>query len=328
MDAKIVAVGSHVPGRRMHNDELATIVDTSDEWIYSHTGIHCRHIAAPDEAASDLAVPAAEMAIERSGVPRDEIDMVLVATSTPDYPGLPATASVVQHKLHLERAAAMDVSAACTGFIYGLETARAFVAAGSARNVLLVGTEVFSKIVNWNDRRSCVLFGDGAGAVVVSTCGEGESSRIFPAYLGSRGSGAEALYRSHGGTRNPHIPGETPESDLKLKMDGQKVYTFAVAIVVQVITALLERNGLSFDDISYVVPHQANVRIINAAAKRAGWDIGKFYVNIAEYANTSAASIPIALAEMEQKSMLKRGDLILTVGFGAGLSYGGDVIVW
>lgn len=328
MNAKIASVGAYVPQRRMHNDELARIVDTSDEWIYSHTGIRYRHIAAEDQAASDLAVPAARQAMERAGVGPDEIDLVLVATSTPDYVGLPSTACVVQDKLGIPEAGAMDVMAACTGFIYGLETARTYVAAGAARNVLLVGTEVYSKIVNWEDRRSCVLFGDGAGAVVVQSAEENGPSRILPALLGSRGAGAESLYRSHGGTRYPYVPGETPEADLKLKMDGRRVYNFAVSTVVETIQKLIERNGVQFDDLDWVVPHQANDRIIAAAAKRAGWDKDRFYVNIAEYANTSAASIPIALNEMNDKGLLEPGNLLVTVGFGSGLTYGGNILYW
>lgn len=312
----------------MHNDELAQMVDTSDEWIYSHTGIHYRHIAADDEAASDLAVPAARQAMERAGLGPEEIDLVLVATSTPDYVGLPSTACVVQDKLGIPAAGAMDVMAACTGFIYGLETARTFVESGAARNVLLVGTEVYSKIVNWSDRRTCVLFGDGAGAVIVQPAPEDGASRIEPALLGSRGSGAESLYRSHGGTKHRYVPGETPEEDLKLKMDGQRVYNFAVSTVVDVIRRLLERNELTFNEVDYVVPHQANERIINAAAKRAGWESERFYVNIAEYANTSAASIPLALNEMYEKELLARGMRLVTVGFGSGLTYGGNLLTW
>lgn len=312
----------------MHNDELSTIVDTSDEWIFSHTGIRYRHIAADDEAASDLAVPAAREAMERARVTPQDIDLVLVATSTPDYPGLPSTACVVQDKLGIPESGAMDVIAACTGFSYGLETARVYVESGAAGTVLLVGTEVYSKIVNWEDRRSCVLFGDGAGAVVVQGHADASPSHILPGRLRSRGSGAESLYRSHGGTRNPYRPGETPESDLKLKMDGRKVYNFAVAAVVETIQAILDQNGLGFDELAWVVPHQANVRIIHAAARRAGWDVDRFYINIGEYANTSAASIPIALREMERSDRLHPGDLILAVGFGAGLTFGGNLIYW
>ena len=322
----------------MHNDELATIVDTSDEWIHSHTGIRYRHLAAEDEAASDLAVPAARQALERAELSAEDIDLVLVATSTPDYVGLPSTACVVQDKLGVPEAGAMDLMAACTGFIYGLETARTYVSAGAATNVLLVGTEVYSKIINWDDRRTCVLFGDGAGAVVVSAAdeaaavsgphGRDRASHIMPALLGSRGSGAERLYRSHGGTRHPYVPGETPDADLKLKMDGRAVYNFAVSTIVETIHQLLDRNGLAFDDLAWVVPHQANERIIAAACKRAGWDRERFYLNIDEYANTSAASIPIALNDLYEQKRLQAGDLILTVGFGSGLTYGGNLLTW
>lgn len=328
MNAKIASVGAYVPTRRMHNNELATIVETSDEWIYSHTGIRYRHLAADDEAASDLAVPAARLAMERAGVTPEEIDLVLVATSTPDYVGLPSTACVVQDKLGIPSAGAMDVMAACTGFIYGLETARTYIVAGAAQNVLLVGTEVYSKIINWEDRRTCVLFGDGAGAVVVQPAVDGELSQILPAVLGSRGSGAEALYRSHGGTRNPYDPETTAEAELKLKMNGRAVYNFAVAVVGDTLKELLHRNETDFSAVDWVVPHQANERIINAAAKRAGWDRERFYMNIAEYANTSAASIPIALNEMYEADRLNRGDLLATVGFGSGLTYGGNLLYW
>ncbi|MFP4151839.1 MAG: beta-ketoacyl-ACP synthase III [Alkalispirochaeta sp.] len=326
--AKIASVGAYVPSRRMHNDELARIVDTSDEWIYSHTGIRYRHIAAENESAGDLAVPAAEQAIERAGIEPDDIDLVLLATSTPDYVGLPSTACVVQDRLDIKDAGAMDVVAACSGFVYALETARVYVEAGAMQNVLVVGSEVYSKIVNWEDRRTCVLFGDGAGAVVVQRSGKDDPGRIYPAILGSQGSGAESLYRSHGGTRNAYVPGTTPEGDLKLKMDGRKVYNFAVSSMGYVIQQLLNANELSFEEIDRVIPHQANDRIISAAAKRAGWDPKKFYVNIAEYANTSAASIPIAMNEMYEKGLMTRGGRYVTVGFGSGLTYGGNLFTW
>ncbi len=336
--AKIASVGAYVPERRMHNDELAEIVDTSDEWIYSHTGIRYRHIASEDQSAADLAVPAAKRALERAGLKPDNIDLVLLATSTPDYIGLPSTACVVQDRLGIKDAGAMDLMAACSGFIYGLETARAYVVSGAARNVLLIGSEVYSKIINWQDRRSCVLFGDGAGAVVIQAVdGEAEtertaetdgSSRILPALLGSQGSGAESLYRSHGGTRHAYTPGKSDEADLKLKMDGRKVYNFAVSSVGFVIRELLERNKLEFGDLEWVIPHQANERIISAAARRGGWDASRFYMNIAEYANTSAASIPIALNEMYEKDLLQRGKAYLTVGFGSGLTFGGSIFYY
>lgn len=321
--ARILGVGAHVPSRRVHNDELAAMVQTSDEWIHSHTGIRYRHIADEEESASDLALPAARQAIAQAGIDVQAIDLILLATSTPDYLGLPSTACVVQDRLGIVEAAAMDLTAACSGFVYGLETARAYVESGAAGTVLLIGSEIYSKIINWKDRRTCVLFGDGAGAVVVGRHGE---RGVFPAYLGSQGSGAESLFRSHGGSRNRYVPGQTPEEDLKLKMDGHKVYRFAVEIVVNVINTVLERAGKRFDDLAWVVPHQANVRIIKAAAKRAGWDLERFYINIEEYANTSAASIPIALREMLDSDKLTTGDLVLVTGFGGGLTYGGALI--
>lgn len=323
--ARIAAVGAYVPERRMHNDELAEFIDTSDEWIYSHTGIRYRHIAADDQSASDLAVPAARQAIERAGLEPSDIDLVLLATSTPDFVGLPSTACVVQDRLGIRDAGAMDVVAACSGFSYALETARVYVTSGATKHVLVVGSEVYSKIVNWKDRRSCVLFGDGSGAVVVSATDDPTGGRILPGILGSHGSGAETLFRSHGGTRNAYVPGETAPEELLLKMDGRKVYNFAVSAMGFAIREVLTKNALSIEDIDRIIPHQANKRIIDATAKREKWDPELFYINIDEYANTSAASIPIALNELYEKGALQRGAAYLTVGFGSGLTYGGNV---
>jgi 3-oxoacyl-[acyl-carrier-protein] synthase-3 len=312
----------------MSNDELARIVETSDEWIYSHTGIHYRHIAAENEAASDLGVAAADQALERAELPPEEVDLVLVATSTPDYPGLPSTASVVQDRIGAINAGAMDLVAACTGFIYGLETARAYVLSGGARNVLVVGSEVYSKILNWKDRNTCVLFGDGAGAVLVTSEELGGAGKVVDSVLRSRGSGAEALFRPSGGSRRPLATSGCRVEDTYLQMQGRRVYTFAVQVVVDTINELLERNRLTMDDVDHVVPHQANARIIEAACKRGGFPREKFFLNIAEYANTSAASIPIALDEMIRKDLLHRGERVITVGFGAGLAYGGNYLIW
>ncbi|MFW6215144.1 MAG: beta-ketoacyl-ACP synthase III [Alkalispirochaetaceae bacterium] len=329
MNAIIESVASYVPSRRMSNDEIASLVDTSDEWIFSHTGIRYRHIAAPGESASDLGTEAARRALEAAALSPDTIDLVLLATSTPDYLGLPSTACVVQDRLGIPGAGSMDVMAACSGFIYAVETARAFVESGTSNRVLVIGSEVYSKIINWNDRATCVLFGDGAGAVVVAR-GEGDhgESRIGRALLVSRGSEAESLCRPAGGTRHPYIEGETPREQLLLSMNGRRIYNFAVKAVIDTINEILRREGLTFEEIDYVVPHQANARILEASAKRAGWDINKFFINIGEYANTSAASIPIALTEMEEKGLLARGMKLITVGFGAGLTYGGSLITW
>ena len=329
MEAFIRSVGAYAPPRRMSNHELAEFVDTSDEWIYSHTGISYRHIAAPDQAASDLAVHAAQRALSAGNLAADELDLVLVATSTPDYIGLPSTACVVQHAIGASHAGAMDVMAVCSGFVYALETARAFVKSGSARHVLVVGTEVYSKIMDWSDRNTCVLFGDGAGAVVVSPqTDNSNTSAVVDSILRSDGSGAEALSRPCGGTRCAYIPGQTPDSELALQMDGRKVYIFAVRAIVDTITEMLKRNNLTFSDIRYFVPHQANRRIIEAAAKRLGIPAERFYLNLDEYANTSAASIPLALDEMNAKGLLKRGDALMTIGFGAGLTYGANLVNW
>ena len=325
MPAVISSVGMYVPPRIMANDELARNVDTSDEWIYSHTGIKARHVAAPGVAASDLAVEASNRALERAGVPASDLDLILLATSTPDYLGLPSTASVVQDRLGATSAGAMDLVAACTGFIYALSTGRAYIDSGMARRVLVVGAEVYSSIINWQDRNTCVLFGDGAGAVLLEPGGPDRG--VIDAMLCSVGSGAERLYRPAGGSREACVPG-TPEGRTKLHMEGRQVYNFAVQAIIDVVHGLLERNRLTFDDIDHVVPHQANVRIIEAACRRAGFPQEKFFTNIAEYANTSAASIPIALYEMEQKGLLRRGQRIITVGFGAGLTYGGNLVVW
>ncbi len=328
MKAYIQGIGCYVPEKRVSNDDLAKIVDTSDEWIYSHTGIKNRHIAAEDEASSDLALRASRDALERAGKSPTDLELILLATATPDHLGFPSTSCVLQDKLGAANAAAMDLAAACTGFIYGLETARAFIEAGIYRNILVVGTEVLSKITNWKDRNTCVLFGDGAGAALVTAADTGSSRGIVTSHLAADGSGAGVLSRPVGGTRTPFVEGRTtPESTL-LYMDGRKVYYFAVSVLGKTIETLLEKSGLSLEEIDFIVPHQANVRIIEACAKRLSIPMEKFYMNIEEFANTSAASIPIALTDMSLKGILKPGHLVLTVGFGGGLTYGGNIIRW
>ena len=329
MKAQIASVGMYVPQRRMPNSEVAELVSTSDEWIYSHTGIRNRHIAADSEAASDLAYHASVQAIERASMDPGEIDLVLLATSTPDYPGLPSTASIVQDRIGARKAGAMDIVAACTGFVYGLETARAYVSSGAANTVLVIGSEVYSRILDWKDRNTCVLFGDGAGAVIVRRAdGDSGKSEMLDSFLRSRGSGAGTLMRPSGGSRTAIVPGDTETETTKLYMDGRRVYMFAVGAITDVVNHLLEKNNLSMDQVDHIVPHQANMRIIETACKRGGFPIGKFFTNLDEYANTSAASIPIALNEMVQRGRLKRGDMVLTIGFGAGLTYGGNLLRW
>ena len=322
---RVLATGFAVPPRIMTNDELSTMVDTSDEWIYSHTGIRERRIAADDQATSDLAIDAGRRALERAGVSADDVDLILVATSTPDYLGFPATASLVQSALGATKAGAMDVSAACSGFIYALETARASIASGASRYVLVIGAEVFSRILDWTDRNTCILFGDAGAAVLVGPSPESFPAPWFaPSLLRSDGSGGPALLRPAGGTRQP---AGTPR-ELAVSMDGRRVYAFAITVVKDIILDILARNGLTLDDVDWVVPHQANVRIVASAAQRLGLPLERFYLNMERYANTSGASIPLALAEMEEQGLLKRGQLMVTVGFGAGLSWGANLFRW
>ena len=326
MGARIEGIGAYTPARRMSNEELAEFLDTSDEWIRSHTGIGYRHVADDDEAASDLGAQAAKVAMDRSGADPESIDMVLVATASSDYVGFPSTACIVQDMIGAKNAAAMDIGVGCTGFVYGLETAKGFIASGAAERVLLIGSEVLTRIVDWTDRSTCVLFGDGAGAAVISPSSNGRG--ILDSVLKADGSGASYLAREVGGTRTPFKLGRSTERDLLIKMEGQPVYNFAVPAIIEVIQQILDRNRLTIDDITYVVPHQANRRIIEAAAKRASIPAEKFYINIEEYANTSAATIPIALNELHEHDKIARGDLLITVGFGSGLTFGGNLLKW
>jgi 3-oxoacyl-[acyl-carrier-protein] synthase-3 len=324
----MTALACYVPERVVTNDELAKTVDTSDEWIVSHTGIRERRIAEPGVSASDLAVKAAERTLEQRGLAANDVDLVIVATSSPDYSPFPASACIVQERLGCENAGAFDLQAGCTGFVYALETARGFVAAGSVKRVLVIGSEVLTAITNWNDRNTCVLFGDGAGAAVVEPLGDRLGHEIRTSWLRSQGSGETALMRRAGGSRVPFDPEQHGPADFAIAMDGKRVYLFAVDAIVKTITTLCERNAMKPDDLDWVVPHQANVRIIEAAAKRLGLPLDRFYLNMDRYANTSAASIPIAIEEMVERGTLEPGQSLLTVGFGAGLTYGGNLIRW
>ena len=328
MTAGISALASYVPDRVVTNDELARTVDTSDEWIVSHTGIRERRIALPSQAASDLGVEAARLALELRGIAADQIDLVVCATSTPDYLTFPSTACMIEHRLGCGGVGAFDLQAGCTGFVYALEMARAAVISGGARKVLVVGAEVLSKITNWNDRNTCVLLGDGAGAAVVEDTDESGGHAIRFSWLRSNGAGGDALIRPGGGSRTPFVDGVHTAEDLMLSMNGKAVYLFAVDAIVQAIGAVCERAGIAQEEIDWIVPHQANARIIEAATRRLKLPLDRFYLNLDRYANTSAASIPIALAEMEARSLLTSGQRIVTIGFGAGLTYGTNYLEW
>lgn len=344
MAFEIVATGKAVPSHRISNDELAKTLDTSDEWIRSHTGIGNRHIADEQTATSDLAVAAAREALHllvdqnpslegSMEAAIDSLDLIIVATASPDFFGCPSTSCLVQDKLGAKNAAAMDVVAGCTGFIYGVETAAGVLNIRQNRKrALVIGAEILSKITDWNDRSTCVLFGDGAGAAIIDktdapSSGPGKRG-LLRSILGSDGSGSEHLIMRRGGTRNPYKRGEIIELPPHIEMNGRAVYNFAVKAVTETMEQLLEEEHISVDDIARIIPHQANARIVQAAAKRLGIPEEKFFLNIEEYANTSSASIPIALDELNRAGNLKKGDLIMTLGFGAGLTYGGNLIVW
>lgn len=343
MAFEIIATGKAVPPKRVSNDELSATVDTTDEWIRSHTGIGNRHIAEESVACSDLAIEAAKNALAMSAgytgdnpSERDKaaaeaaetIDFIVLATASADYFGTPSTACVVQHALGAKNAAAMDITAGCTGFVYGLETAAGLLQVNAKRKrALIIGSDVLTKVTDWNDRRSCVLFGDGAGAVVMEKT-DAEKSGLLHTILRADGSGKESLVMRRGGTRSPYKKGETVETTICIDMNGQEVYKFAVGAITQILEDLIKEGNIKVDDIAWIVPHQANARIIQAARRRLQMPEEKFYMNIEEYANTSAASIPIALDEMNRNGQLKKGDLILTVGFGGGLTYGGNIIIW
>jgi 3-oxoacyl-[acyl-carrier-protein] synthase-3 len=323
----IRALSAHVPENIVSNDELAKTVDTSDEWIRSHTGIGERRISDSNTFASDLAVTAGKKLLDNEGLTADEIDMIIVATSSPDFNPFPSTASIVQDRLGCINAGAFDLQAGCSGFSYALETARGLVSGGSLKRVLVIGAEVLTKITNWKDRNTCVLFGDGAGAALVEET-NADGHIIEYSWLRSQGSDSDALKREAGGTRIPYNPETSQADDFTIKMNGKKVYLFAVNAIVQTIKELCNHGGITPEDIDWFVPHQANSRIIEAAAHRLGLGVERFFMNLERFANTSAASIPLALDEMITKGLLKPGQRVITVGFGAGLTYGGNLIRW
>ncbi|MGM0369757.1 MAG: beta-ketoacyl-ACP synthase III [Bacillota bacterium] len=323
--AKIAGVGSYTPEKVVTNRDLEDKVDTSDEWITKRTGIKERRIAADDVTASDLATKAAEDALKDAGLQAQDLDLILVATSTPDYPGFPSTACILQDKLGITDTPAFDLAAACTGFIYGISTATQYIETAAYDNILVVGTEVFSKIVDWEDRNTCVLFGDGAGAAVLTPGAEGG---ILANHLGADGSRSDVLEVPGGGSQTPFSQAVLDDRDHYVRMDGKPVFKFAVKILGKAALESLEQVGLNKDDIDYLIPHQANSRIIDAAAKRLDLNDDQIYVNLDRYGNTSAASIPLALAEAVQDNQIKRGDIVVLVGFGAGLTWGATVIEW
>lgn len=323
--AGILGIGVYVPEKVMTNLDLEKMVETSDNWIVERTGISERRIAADNESTSDLAVEASIAALEDAGLKPEEIDLILVATSTPDMI-FPSTACLVQQKLGVKGCAAFDIQAVCTGFSYALATASQFIQTGMYKNVLLIGSDAMSKHINWKDRGTCILFGDGAGAFVMGRVKNGYG--VISNFLAADGGGSDLLKIEAGGTMNP-CSVETVRNGLHLvQMNGNEVFKFAVRIIPEASRAALHAIDLKVDDIDYFVPHQANIRIIDSAAKRLGVPKEKIVVNLSKYGNTSTASIPLALYEVYESGVLKRGDILLFVGFGAGLTWGANVVRW
>lgn len=319
----IQGTGSYAPEKILTNKDLERLVDTSDEWIQSRTGIKERRIAAKDETTSTLAFKASLRALEEAKMKGEELDLIIVATVTPDM-FFPATACILQDMLGAKKAAAFDLEAGCTGFIYALTVAHQFIANGVYENALVVGAEILSRITDYEDRQSCILFGDGAGAVILAKT-EGEAGFLF-SELGSDGSGGDLLRLEGGGSLNPPTHDTVHQRLHFLAMEGKEVFKFAVRIMNKTSLALLKRAGLKREDLDFLVPHQANSRIIDSAAKRLNLSSHQIISNLERYGNTSSASIPMAFDEAMRKKMINKGDYVLLVGFGAGLTWGGCLI--
>jgi 3-oxoacyl-[acyl-carrier-protein] synthase-3 len=320
----ITGIGCYAPERVMTNDELAKIVDTSDEWIVERTGIRERRVARADEALSDIALPAAQKALQQAGVDPGSVDLVIVATVTPDM-AFPSTGAILADQLGATDAAAYDLSAGCTGFVYAIAQAHGMVSAGLADRALVVGGDILSKIVDWEDRSTCVLFGDGAGAVVLERAREGG---FLGFELGADGSGGPQLYIPGGGSRAPASAETVAGRQHYAKMNGREVFKFATRVLVESAEKVLAKCDVPVDEVDVYVPHQANVRIIDHARKKLGIPEERTVVNVDRYGNTSSGSIPLALADAEVDGRLRPGELVLMTGMGAGLTWGSALIEW
>lgn len=323
--ARIIGTGHYVPERVLTNKDLEQLVDTNDEWISARTGIRERHIVAEGEFTSDLATNAAVKALEMAGVDAAELDLVIVGTITGDFPW-PATACLVQDRIGAKNAAAFDVSAACSGFVYGLATAARFLESGTATKALVIGAEVLSRVIDWTDRNTCVLFGDGAGAVVLEA--QAGDNGVLSTHLHSDGSSWELLYQPGFGSRYPASDNGIKERLPFLKMQGNEVFKVAVRSLHEVAMEALEANGMTPADVDLFVPHQANRRILEACAKRVGLKDEQVYINVDRFGNTSGASIPIALDEANRAGRLKTGDVVLLDAFGGGFTWASALLRW
>jgi 3-oxoacyl-[acyl-carrier-protein] synthase-3 len=325
VNAGITGLGMCVPEKVLSNEDLMKVIETNDEWIVSRTGIRERRITDQDTASSDLAIVAANRALEDAGLTATDLDLVLCATATGDFIW-PATACIIQDKIGATRAGAFDLSAACSGFCYGMATAAAFIQSGAMRHILVVGVDTLTKQLNWQDRASCILFGDGAGAAIMSPCGNQEG--LLASVLGADGSGLESVWMPAGGVRTPLTQEGIDTKQNCITMRGAEVYKFAIRIIPEAIEQALTKTGMKPCDIDLLVMHQANLRIIQSVAERLGINSERVFVNVDRYGNTSAASVPIALTEAQEQGRLNRGDVVATVGFGAGLTWGANVLRW
>jgi 3-oxoacyl-[acyl-carrier-protein] synthase III len=323
--AKITGTGSALPEKVLTNLDLEKMVDTSDEWIVTRTGIRERRIAVEGEYTSTFATAAAQRALEAAGVAADEIDLIVMGTLTPDFP-FPATSCLVQQNIKAVNAACFDISAACSGFIYALATADKFIRTGTVKKALVIGGEVLSRIVDWTDRNTCLLFGDGAGAVVLEAT-EGEHG-ILSTHMHSDGNYWDILYQKGCGSRNPASQQNLDDKLIYLTMHGNEVFKFAVRAMGEVAQEALAANGMTADDVSLFIPHQANQRIVDSVGKRLSIGSDRVFVNLHRYGNTSAASIPIALDEAYRSGRISDGDVVLLDAFGGGLTWGAALLRW
>lgn len=321
----IIGTGSYVPERVLTNAELEKLVDTSDTWIRTRTGIRERRIAAENEFTSDMGAKAAERAIEQAGIDPNEIELILVATATPDM-FFPATACFIQKKIGAKRAACFDLSAACSGFLYALEIGQQFITSSTFSTVLVIGAEKLSSIVDWTDRNTCVLFGDGAGAAILRN--RAGAHGVITTYMGSDGAFTDILSMPGGGCRFPVTPENFDQRLNTIKMTGKEVYKQAVNAMLTAANTALKQSGLKTEDLACIIPHQANMRIIEAIADRMGLPMDRFLINLDKYGNTSAAAVAIALDEANRTGRMEIGDYVLLVVFGGGLTWASSVIQW
>jgi 3-oxoacyl-[acyl-carrier-protein] synthase III len=322
--ATITGLGKYVPPKILTNKDLEEMVDTSNDWITTRTGIKERRIAEDNVPTSELAINASKIALKDAGIEAKDLDLIIVATVTPDMT-FPATACLLQDRLGANKAAAFDLEAGCSGFVYALSVGTQFIMTGIYDNILIVGAESLSKITDWEDRGTCVLFGDGAGAAVLQAT---EKGGLLAFDLGSQGSGGSTLYMPGGGSLNPSTLKTVEERMHFIKMEGNPVYKFAVKRMGQASIDVLKKAGLKPEDIDILIPHQANIRIIDAAAKRLKLAKDKVFVNLGKYGNTSTASVPLALVEAKEEGLIKNGDIVVLVAFGAGLTWAATVIEW